>query len=46
MNFSEYKDIFDFYEKTGMNRYQAYEFLKEKLEVNGNGKRTDAAISK
>lgn len=38
MNFSDYKDIFDFYQKTGMDRYTAYEFLKKQLEgVECNG---------
>lgn len=32
MNFTEYNDIYDFYQKTGMNRYQAYEFLKNELK--------------
>ena len=34
LNFSEYTDIYDFYKKTGMNREQAFEFLKQQLEAN------------
>lgn len=30
--FSDYKDIQDFYKKTGMNREQAFDFLKRQLE--------------
>ena len=42
--FSDYQDIYDFYQQTGMDRYQAYEFLKKELEVKSNGKRIDAKI--
>jgi len=34
LNFSEYKNIFDFYQKTGMTREQTYIFLKQQLEEN------------
>ena len=32
MDFTQYKDIHDFYQKTGMTPIQAYEFLKEEVE--------------
>jgi len=32
MNFSKFKDIHEFYRITGMDRYEAFEFLKKQLE--------------
>jgi len=32
LKYSEYKDIYDFYQKTGMTREEAYEFLKKELK--------------
>lgn len=32
MNYKEYRDIHDFYQKTGMNREQAFEFLLSELK--------------
>jgi len=34
MNFSEFKDIYDFYRKTGMTSIQTFEFLKNELMKN------------
>ena len=31
MNFSDYKDIQDFYDKTGMNRKETFDFLLKEL---------------
>ena len=38
MNYSDYKDIYEFYAKTGMNREQAYDFLLNELKkLKGEG---------
>lgn len=45
MNFSDYKDIFDFYRKTQMTREQAFNFLLNELKK-GNEREDNGKHSK